>query len=326
VTLTVLPEWATALRPSQVVAIQRILDEFESGAQVVILDAPTGSGKTLIGEMVRQNLNARALYLCNSLSLQDQFARDFPDAKVLKGRTNYATADSPNKYPELNAGDCTKLRTLLPACYDCDPSLDPFEGMHCKWCHTVALCPYEKAKAAAIRSSLVCTNTSYFLYESNYVGNLPLARQLIIIDEADTLEDILMSFVEVSLTQRKADEYGIKPPSKKTVESAWIEWAVDAANVLSKYRITGDSVSAIRARNALGRLRGNIARLNDPATGLAAGGWVYTGYDHGHISFKPIEINHVAREYVWKHCPRFLLMSATTISYDVMAHTLGIDL
>jgi hypothetical protein len=153
-----------------------------------------------------------------------------------------------------------------------------------------------------------------------------MGRKLVIIDEADTLEDVLMSFVEVSLTQRKADEYGIKPPAKKTVESAWVQWALDAEDNLSKHRIAGDSIRAIRARNALSRLRGNIKRLNNPTTGIAAGGWVYTGYDHGHISFKPIDINHLARDFIWRHSPRFLLMSATTISFDVMAATLGIDL
>lgn len=320
-----LPEWATTPRPHQIVAVQQILEAFASGSQVVMLDAPTGSGKTLIGELVRQYLDCRALYLCNSLALQDQFARDFPTAAVLKGRTNYATADAPSKFPELNAGDCVKRRDTLPACYDCDPNPDEDEGMHCQWCHPVTACPYEMAKARAIRSPLVCTNTSYFLYEANYVGNLPLARKLIIIDEADTLEDVLMSFVEVSVTQRKAQEYGIQPPSRKTVESAWIDWALDAEDRLSKHRVAGDTVAAIRSRNSLNRLRGNIKRLNHPTTGLAAGGWVYTGYDHGHISFKPIDINHLAGEYIWKHCPRFLLMSATTISFEVMAATLGID-
>jgi Rad3-related DNA helicase len=197
--------------------------------------------------------------------------------------------------------------------------------MHCRWCHPVIDCPYEIAKQDAVRAQVVCSNTAYFLHEANYVGSLPLNRQLIVIDEADTLEDQLMSFVEVSVTQRKAKEYGINPPVKKTVESAWIEWAVGAEHALSQYRVTGDTVTAIRNRNALNRLRSNIKRLNDTTTGLAAGGWVYTGYDSGNIAFKPIEVRHLATEYIWRHAPRFLLMSATTISFDVLAHTLGLD-
>lgn len=317
-----LPSWAPALRPNQVTAIQKTLEAFASGSKVVILDAPTGSGKTLIADQVAQNLNARSVYLCNSIALQSQYSRDFPNAAIIKGRSHYTTADSPNKFPKLTAGDCVKQRTIMPACDKCD--VDEWEGMHCRWCHPVSSCPYESAKATAMRSNTVCTNTSYFLYESNYVGNLPLGRDLIVIDEADTLENILLSFVEVRVTERKAKEYGINPPTKKTVESAWIDWARLAKKTLSGIHISGDSVSSIRARNSLNRLRANVKRLNDPKTGLASGGWIYTGYNTGQIAFKPVQVDHVAQEYLWDHCKRFLLMSATTISFDVMAETLGI--
>lgn len=318
-----LPAWADTIRPHQVSAIQQAVEAFNSGTQVVILDAPTGSGKTLIGELVRQSLDTRALYLCSSIALQTQFARDFPEAAILKGRSNYATYDSPSKFPELNAGDCVKERTSLPACYSCDTDIDD-DAMHCKWCHPVPACPYEIAKSHAMRSDLVCTNTSYFLHEANYVGNLPLRRGLIIVDEADTLEDMLLNFITVHVTAKRAKEYGIAPPAKKTVESSWVEWAEGAVETLKGIRVTGDSVRSIRERSSLNRLRGNLARLNDVQTGLRSGGWVYTGYERGDISFKPVEVDHVARDFLWRHNKRWLLMSATTISFPVLAESLGV--
>jgi Rad3-related DNA helicase len=319
----ILPPWAETIRPNQVIAIQNSIAEFNSGKNVVLLDAPTGSGKTLIGELVRQQLHSRALYLCSSISLQTQFARDFPYASLLKGRSNYPTRDNPSQFPKLNAGDCNKERTDLPACSECRTENN--EDMHCRWCHPVRDCPYESAKRTAIRSELVCTNTAYFLYEANFVGNLPINRQLIIVDEADTLEDQLLSFVSVTITQKRAKEYGIEPPSKKTVESAWVEWAKQAYTTLANIKIKGDDVSSIRNRLSVQRLLANVQRLNHPQTGLAAGGWVYTGYDRGDISFKPIDVNHLAKDYLWRHCGRFLLMSATTISFPVLAETLGLD-
>jgi Rad3-related DNA helicase len=318
-----LPPWASSIRPHQQQALASILAEFASGTQVVMLDAPTGSGKTLIGELVRQSLDARALYLCSSISLQSQFHRDFPNAVILKGRSNYTTYDDPSTFPKLNAGDCTKLRTTFPACFSCLPDENE-EGLHCRWCHPVESCPYEQAKFAAIRSPLVCTNTAYFLHEANYVGNLPLNRQLVIVDEADTLEDVVMSFVEVSVTAKKAREYRIEPPSRKTVESSWIEWALSTEDTLRSFRIPGDGIDAIRARQSLSRLLGNVKRLNDPERGLASGGWVYTGYDKGDIAFKPVTIDALTFDYLFRHCARWLLMSATTISFDVFAETLGI--
>lgn len=309
-------------------ALQEVLGVYSAGHSIAVMDAPTGAGKTLIGELVRQSLNARALYLCSSISLQEQFSKDFPIAAVLKGRTNYATADSPSRYPELNAGDCQKQRSDLPACFDCDPEYVNFEVPHCQWCHPVTECPYEQAKAKAIRSSLVCTNTAYFLHEANYVGNLPIARQLIIVDEADLLEDNLLSFVEVHISKRKAEELGITAPVKKTVESAWIEWALYAEQHLKDVRTSGryegNTIRAIRDRRNLDNLIGNVRRLNDPTNGLTTGGWVYTGYDKGDIAFKPVQVDHLAHQYLWKHSPKWLLMSATTISFDVMMGSLGL--
>jgi Rad3-related DNA helicase len=318
----ILPPWVDTIRPHQITALQGILEQFNNGTQVVMLDAPTGSGKSLVGELVRQSLDARALYLCSSIALQTQFYNDFPEAVVLKGRTNYSTHDEPGRYPDLNAGDCVKQRESLPACFLCTQEAE--EAMHCRWCHPVSSCPYELAKFAAIRSPLVCTNIQYFLHEANYVGNLPLNRQLIIVDEADTLEDVMMSFVEVSISARKAKEYGISPPERKTVESSWIEWALAAEDKLRSHRIPGEGIEAIRARQSHSRLLGNIKRLNDPERGLQSGGWVYTGYDRGDIAFKPVTIDALTFDYLFRHCGRWLLMSATTISFPVFAETLGI--
>lgn len=326
-----LPIWADTLRPQQVTAIQEILRGFRTtnnqSGSIILLDAPTGSGKTLIGEMVRQQLDTRGLYLCSSLALQTQFARDFPEAAILKGRSNYPTADSASKFPSLTAADCIKERTTVPACIDCDVS-DVDTRMHCKWCHPVSSCPYEQAKAHAIRSNLVCTNTYYYLYEANYIGTLTLNRGLVIVDEADTLETIILSFVTVQVSSKQAKEYNIEAPAKKTVESAWVDWAIEAAKILSTClqsdKARGSSLEKIRYRKRTERLLENVRRLNNPDTGLQAGGWVYTGYDKGDIAFKPIRVDHLASDFLWRHCKRWLLMSATMISFQAMVDSLGI--
>ena len=136
-----LPEGVVSIRSGQQAACDEIVRQFNNGSKVVMLDAPTGSGKTLIGEMVRQSLRddhgmpgVRGLYLCSTLDLQTQFARDFPDAKILRGRSNYATYDGA-KFPELTTADCTKRRTVSPSCNFCGPpATPPGEPVyHCDW-------------------------------------------------------------------------------------------------------------------------------------------------------------------------------------------------
>lgn len=325
-----LPHWAPNLRPHQLTAIQEILDKFSQGYPLVFLDAPTGSGKTLIAEMVRQELKARALYLCSSLNLQDQFAKDFPYAAILSGRSNYPTYDHYNTYPNISAADCNKQRSQLTACVNC--GLDESTStttLHCYWCHPVITCPYEKAKAQAIRSELVCTNSYYFLYEANYVGNLPIARKLVIIDEADTIETIILSFISVHITKRQADKYNINPPERKTVESAWIDWAIASERTVKEYlqseNCRGNTIERIRNKIRAEHLYADIQRLNNDRTGLKAGGWIYTGYDKGEIEFKPVKVDDVAGSVLWQHCDRWLLMSATMISFQAMAECLGVE-
>lgn len=326
-----LPPWAETLRPHQLTAIQSILDSFNNNTNVVMLDAPTGSGKTLIAEMVRQELDCRALYLCSSINLQNQFAKDFPYASILYGRSNYPTATRRTAFPTITAADCNKEKSQIPACSECpdEATTETTTGTpHCHWCHPVTTCPYEKAKATAIRSELVCTNSYYFLYEANYVGNTALGRKLIIVDEADTIETIIMAFATVDISERMQKEYGIHPPEKKTVESAWAEWAANAESIVASYRqsrkCAGSTIDHIRNRIRTDRLLANIKRLNNEEKGLAAGGWVYTGYDSGRISFKPIRVDNLAKDVLWRHCDRWLLMSATMISFGQMAESLGL--
>jgi Rad3-related DNA helicase len=324
-----LPKWVEIVRPQQVEAVMRICEHFNSGQSIVMLDAPTGTGKTLIAEIVRQTYNWRAVYLCSTLALQDQFMGDFEYAALLRGRSNYPCGDSPHLFPTLTAADCTKERASGPQCPECDPDLDPDnEYRHCRWCHPVSSCPYEIDKAIALRSSLVCSNLSYFLHESNYIGWLKDSRDLIIVDESDLLEDQLLDFISVQITPNQQREYRIPAPEKKTVETAWAEWAIETEDYLSRLKNQkfGTDLTGIRKKRAVTRLHQDMRRLTDEKSGIATGNWVYTGYQTGRIEFKPIRIAPYAEQFLWAHGPRFLLMSATTISFASQGEALGLEL
>ena len=75
-------------RKGQDKVISSILTEFTRGKKVVLAELPTGAGKTLIGMSVYGLSADRMIYLCTTKTLQDQFMRDFPNAKKLMGRNN----------------------------------------------------------------------------------------------------------------------------------------------------------------------------------------------------------------------------------------------
>lgn len=317
-----LPNWAPSLRPLQTTAIEDILEAFNS-TPVVFYEAPTGAGKTLIGEVVRQELNARGIYLCSSLSLQDQFTRDFPQAAVIKGRSNYPTLNHPDRFStthpfnQLSAADCNKRKSGTE--------------WQCAWCDPVSLCPYEEAKATAMRSDQVCANSYYYLYECNYVGSLR-HRDLVVVDEVDTLESVLMSFIEVSITEHRVREFGLPYPGRKTVLSSWVEWAEECQEIVHKIR-TDEQVSMfdsvdlkrLRYKKRLDVLRGDLARLLDKDFGLESENWIYDGYRENNVVFKPVTVAPYADKYLWRHGYKWLMMSATIISELELANSLGLS-
>lgn len=308
-----LPQWVEDHYPEQVFAIGEIMQAYDDGVEVVVLDAPTGCGKTLIAETVRQLLNVRGLYVCNSKSLQDQFVADFPYARVLKGRNNYPTMKE-----ELFSGP------LGISCADCSKQGHGDEAS-CRWCDVIHDCPYERAKAEALNSQVAVLNTRYFLTEVNGPGRFG-RRDFVVADEADTLERELMGYVEFDIGASRIRRYGLGEPKYITKEDAWLEWVVQArakmAKVVVENRLFDDPQSEVEGiREWLTQKRVKDG-LRDLEVGLRTGNMVYTGKS-GRVSFKPVTVSSLAGDLLWKHSSRWLLMSASIISAEQRLEDLG---
>jgi len=83
-----MPDKFTEFRDNQWDAIVEIMEHLEAGKKAVMLSAPTGSGKTILGETVRRLTAGTSVYCCTTKSLQDQIQREFSYAKTIKSRTN----------------------------------------------------------------------------------------------------------------------------------------------------------------------------------------------------------------------------------------------
>lgn len=327
-----LPEWFNGYRRGQLTAARKIAAALETH-DLVVMEGPTGVGKTIIAETARRLMAARGLYLCETKSLQNQFSGDFDYCAVLKGRSNYPTADHPDMFRpgeawSITAAECSKRKTTLPACPKCPtgevaPSSDPV--YHCATCHPIHDCPYESAKSAALRNDLSVLNTSYILSEANGPGKFSNSHDLAIADEADTLESILMGHVTFELRKAWQDRLGIGPPAKKTVQDAWIEWAENELGpALEEYSPPkDDDPRSIRVRNGYDRLVESAKHL---VSGLPEGRYIYTGYnDSDTIIFRPVQVDSIGKEMLFAHAPKWLLMSATILDPAELLDSLGWD-
>lgn len=297
--LSVLPAKIVRHTPDQIRATLEVMAAFED-SDMVVLDAPTGSGKTVIAETVRLLRQQRGLYVCHGKELQDQFAEDFGYARVVKGRANYPTQRKPRRFP-------------LVSCDDCEWSV---ASPDCGWCNSKRQCPYEVAKVRALKADVAVLNSTYTLTEWNGPGRFS-GRDMVVLDEADTFESVVQQWISVYVSARRMAKFGWEPPKRVTVAACWEEWLDEHTPLVEgRGRVEEDE----KERKRLDRLVGQMRKVRD---GLARGlPYAFTGRG-GNVEFKPVVVDDYCEEAVWKHGTKWLLMSATVVSSSTLLRGLG---
>lgn len=133
--------------------------EGSSKKNTVVIEAPTGTGKSIIAMATSRCLeliNQTGYIITSDLSLQDQYSADFKnrglDYGCVKGVDNYTCSMNNEKF---SLGECqlrmmpTKMRTSLP-CY--------------------STCGYYTARNKAVRSEVALLGYSFYLIQMNYVN------------------------------------------------------------------------------------------------------------------------------------------------------------
>jgi Rad3-related DNA helicase len=174
-------------RKGQKEAIAGIVDAyFEKKYDTVILDAPVGSGKSIIAMCTAWILNQegkKGYILASDIALQEQYEKDFAIFNLnwgsIKGVDNYICVDNMEKN---SLGTC-RIRNLNARAMDCYES-----------------CPYYSARDFASASQTSLLNYAYWLIHQNYVNanmekekQLFLPRDFTICDEGHKILDIIQN-------------------------------------------------------------------------------------------------------------------------------------
>lgn len=307
------PEWVSDFRDEQLIATERICRAFNQGVRLVLLDGPTGVGKSLIPEMVRrQMMFESSLYVCSGLELQTQVGEDFPYMVDVRGRDNYPT--------ELFRQEFNQRGLDRISCADCTY----FKDKGCKFCSGIDHCPYQKAVWEGVMAEQTLMNSSYFLTEANHVGRFS-GRDFVCIDEADLLDQQMMNLIEIRIPRKVQRMLSIHAPRYSTKVEAWESWYQDAMLKLGIYleQTNRRDLTEPDEVKSYNRCRSLWMQLRD------AGGlddlWTYVGKDDDEVAFRPVEPGPWGMPKLFNHGQRFLLMSATLLSGDMMADQLGWD-
>lgn len=297
---------------------------------VVFWQGPTGVGKTYGAVAAADALGEdKALYVCSGLELQAQFARDFDQARVLKGRSNY----TPNG---------TRSLAVNATCAECDKT-GKGEAMACSLCEVPQRCPYTEAKRATLGAKIGVLNTTYLLTEANGPGAFSGRFRFVICDEADELESELMRHLEFRVAARTLAELGMEVPDKgvhrKTMAAFLVQLAGKAWGRANEIDVT-NKVDGM-PDPAKAKIRTKWKNLGSRAGWMAKqvyeDVWVRDYVEEWEggsgrrrrtstpLLYRPVEVSDFGHDLLWRHAPRWLCMSATVISAEQMARDLGLD-
>lgn len=306
-----LPEWVEEIRPHQEAAREEIGELYGEGKRVVLVDAPVGSGKTLLGDLVSRDLGVPTTYIAPDKQLQAQMKRDFPYVQLLMGKSNYIPdiVAQGGGFADATCGDC--------------------EGREaCKLCYEFDACPYQVAKRAAQQAAFSLINTTYALYGWNYDRRgWPGRRPFVIADECDTLEGELLDFVSFDPPRWMMKRMELEAPKKGShLIPTIVKW-------IREELMPGlDALAGSLPHDTLDDKRRvkHVMEVFDAAALCAmevekdSSLWVRDN-DAGDLVMKPIHIGQFARQYLWPHGRRWMLMSGTIISPEQMMEDLGYE-
>lgn len=300
-------------RKGQREAIARARTAFNQGKKFVVVEAPTGAGKSAIAVTLARE--AKSAYILTAQKiLQEQYVTDFPDIALMKGRSNYPCIVAPT---HAAAAPCITGRKFS----ECDE------------------CPYFMAKDDAMAANNTIMNYAYYLAELNYSGGFK-DRELLVLDEAHNAEASLMSFIEITISESRLMGLGIPERIPNVQEDyGYFDFAEDLLPLISgrsreiEHQLKKDNLTAelaleqMKNKHYLDNQRTRLELLissrfeNDVE-------WVVERrrtQDGQSLTFKPVKVATFARHLLFGFVDRVLMLSATILDAPTYLRSLGIE-
>ena len=215
--------------PSQIIprGIQKqILKEIETnvklGFKKIVISAPTGVGKSAIGMAIAKYFGT-GFFITKSKSLQDQYTRDFPILKSVKGKSNFECLKIMGEH---KVDDPILARELGHTCEKgvcLEGEKENSEGKTIKTFCTFkplikdvtsdtrlneSTCTYYFQKYFGLISDFSVWNYSGFfqLMKNKSVFAEHLEKKVSIFDEAHGIEDQIINFIGIDISNKQLDE------------------------------------------------------------------------------------------------------------------------
>ncbi len=325
--------WYPCFRKHQQDAVVDIVANlYVSDNDVVTLSAPTGAGKSLIlhGAMAVMDevFNRDSFFTTPLNALIDQVDEDefiSEDIITMKGKNNYSCV-----HPEDSGTSVDKAICQRDADFDCR-----YKDMF----HTNGGCPYYGRKHAAKKNPEVVTNMSYLMANSmlpEMVDSKFMPRELLVVDECQSIEDFALSFVGFVVSSRQVpvvyDDIS-EPPQTEDIDRL-TEWLREEVLYKVTEKLHEYEMSVIlneKEADDRDKLREFARRVDNFLVDVEDHHWVaeleddpYGDDDEWKVSFNPIFIGRFLDDYLWSQGQKIILSSAT-IPKSGFLEEIGLD-
>jgi len=311
------------MRENQKVALQWLEDN--SDKKYLFLEAPVGSGKSLISITYQYFLGGGAYIMTPQKILQTQYEKD-------ENKIRFRPKGGPaiGSYYGKGNYDCRKGTK-------CDVGSE--FGMTCK------NCPYKAAKSRAMQAPNTVMNYSLGLLTFAYSPN-ETKKKLVVLDECHNLEENLTEFNSVSISEARVKKFGL-PYIRFKSEPQQLEWFYNTyapivkgkmeelqAKIKVKYPgifnkdldrpLSKDEESMARNYQALKRHNEEVQELASMDPELLIGLYVIVDQPQS-FKFKRLKGDRAFKDVLHNYGEKFLFMSSTILDYKEMCKDLGVD-
>lgn len=310
---------APSFRGHQKDALSEIRDAFAAGNDVVLVRAPTGSGKSLLARAIMGTARRAeeadvgdvigAYYITPQVSQIDAVANDelLSDLAVIRGKSNYDCA-LPEEDVSVDQAPCSRDRNFT--------------------CTVQQACPYFRDRTVATNRRFGAMTLAYFMRTADLKAFGP--RDVVVIDEAHGLPQWAEMDATIELDARTVPIW--EDVSVPAVDD--LETAVDFAGSLvtaceEKLQCLRDS-DQLTPHEAIvrDRLLERIDELNwfiaDARDLESPTEWLLE-QDEESLSFKSLNPAGYLKDTVWNRGDNFALLSATILDKSAFCTDVGLD-
>ncbi|USZ73958.1 ATP-dependent DNA helicase [Halorussus vallis] len=314
---------APSYRGNQKRALADIRDAFDDGNDVVLVRAPTGSGKSLLARAIAGCARrvdeadpsdaTGAYYTTPQVSQLDDVAEDdlLTDLKIIRGKSNYSCILPGETNTPVNRAPCAREKG-----YDCSVK------------HR---CPYFSDRAIASNREIAAMTLAYFMRTAG--SEVFRKRDVVVVDEAHGLAEWAEMYAAIDLNARTVPIWDdLKVPEIDGLDRA-VTYAERVRNACKREKddlIAKPELDPHEAaeRDRLQELIGELDWfVEDYRDSESATTWVVDQPDGegGAVTIKPMNPERYLSHTVWDRGNRFALLSATILNKDAFCRQVGLN-